>query len=413
MTAAANTPTGSQSKQVGSAVGCPFDPSAVQFDHHDPAWTHENVWSRYAELRELCPVSRSDAHGGYWVLSKYEDVKRAAEDDATYSSAQGMFLPSYSSIRIPLIEFDPPMHTWMRRLVSPMVNAAVAKRMEPDIQACIDELLDNVADIHRVDLVEVFALRLPLHVMTMLWGLSGEQGEDARSYSMEFLEGGAAELQRGVEYWKVIIADRRTSPHDDFVSSVLAANDARSDADGRMADDEMAILMWSLTYAGHDSTALTLANALGHLAEHPEDLATLVADPARLPNAIEELLRFYTPLHQFRRTVTRPTELHGATLAEGDPVLLVYASANRDVAVFDEPDTVHLDRSPNPHMSFGGGIHGCPGRFLARTEIRLALQTVLERYPNFRLLEPAERTGLEGGGRHMGVRRLLVDLQPS
>jgi cytochrome P450 len=228
---------------------------------------------------------------------------------------------------------------------------------------------------------------------------------------MEFLTGGAAELQKGVDYWKVIISDRRARPQDDFVSVVLASNAERL-ADG-MSDDEMAILMWSLTYAGHDSTALTLGNALGHLAEHPEDRQVLIEDPARLPDAIEEILRFYTPLHQFRRTLTRSTEVRGVAMTEGDPVLLLYASANRDGDVFDEPDSVKLDRSPNPHMSFGGGIHGCPGRFLARTEIRLALHTLLRRYPDFTLLAPVERTGLEGGGRHMGVRRLLVDLQPS
>jgi len=396
------------SEAAGAVLPDPgFDPGAVPFDHHDPTLDHRNVWDRYRELRERCPVARGERYGGYWVLSRYEDVKAAAQDHETFSSAAGMFLPAYSEIRIPPIEYDPPEHTWMRRLISPMTNAAVARGLEPDIQATIDALLGAIEPAEPVDLVERFALPLPLHVMTSLWGLTGEQGEDARRYSMAFLRGGSPELQRGVDYWLEIVAERKTDPRDDFVSRVLALNE------GRMDDETIAILMWSLTYAGHDSTALSLGNVLAHLAEHPEDRAWLLEDRSRIPAAVNELLRFYTPLHQFRRTVARPTCVRGVGMQPGDPVLLVYASANRDEAVFADAERVHLDREENPHLAFGAGIHACPGRFLALTELRLAVETLLTRFPRYRLAGPVERTGLEGGGRHLGVRRLPVVLEPA
>ncbi|HEV7727721.1 MAG: cytochrome [Modestobacter sp.] len=379
------------------------------FDPHSPDLTPERAYELYEELRSSCPVSRGEQHGGYWALSRYDDVRAAAMDHARFSSTGGVYVPAVSEHRFPPIDYDPPQHGAFRKLIAPLTSAAAAKRMEPAIQATVDALVDGFIGAGRAELVEQMAIPLPLDVITQLYGLGPQHAEDIRGYSLEFLENssgeaGQAVIRRVRDYWIEVFTERRANPGDDFISQLLQMN-----AELQVTDHELANMMFILTYAGHDSTALGLSNALLYLAEHPETHARLLEDESGIPVAIDEILRFHAPLHWFPRVATEDVTIADQLVRAGERVMLLFGSANRDAAVFPDPDVVVLDRKPNRHLAFGAGIHSCPGMPLAKAEMRIALTTVLRRIPGFHVDGEVERTSpLEGGGRHLGVRRLPV-----
>jgi cytochrome P450 len=281
--------------------------------------------------------------------------------------------------------------------------------MEPRIQAIADRLVDAFVDTGRAELVEDLAVPLPLDVIITLYRLSPEHAEAIRGYSLEFLDHASGKTAQEViarvgDYWMGIFEQRRAQPDDDFVSELVAMN-----ADLGVPDEVLANMMFILTYAGHDSTALGLSNTLLHLAENPEVQQRLIDDESLIPRAVEEILRFEAPLHWFPRVATEDVSVSGQDVRAGERVLLLFGSANRDPEVFERPDEVIIDRSPNRHLSFGVGVHACPGMALARAEITIAVRTLLRRIPGFRVDGEVTRTApLEGGGRHLGVRRLPV-----
>lgn len=393
-------------------VASPAPPSAVGstcpvFDPHSPDLSPERAYALYDELRTSCPVSRGENHGGYWSLARYADVRAAAMDHDTYSSTGGVYLPPVSDSRFPPIDYDPPEHAGFRELIAPLTSGAAAKAMEPMIRGSVEAMVDGFVDRGSADLVEELAVPLPLDVITHLYGLDPQRAEDIRGYSLEFLEHaggpkGREVIDRVCAYWMELFAQRRRDPQDDFVTHLVQA--------GHGADDPtLANMMFILTYAGHDSTALGLSNTLLYLAEHPKVQEQLIERPRLVVTAVDEILRYETPLHWFPRNLTRDTSMAGQEMKAGDRVVLLFASANRDPEEFDRADEVVIDRRPNRHVAFGAGIHTCPGMALARAEIRIAVETVLRRIPGFRVDGTVERTDpLEGGGRHLGVRTLPV-----
>lgn len=381
----------------------------VSYDPHSRELSPEQAYRIYERLRTECPVAHGDKYGGYWVLSRYSDIRSAAMDHTTYSSTGGVYVPAVSDNRFPPIDYDPPEHAKFRKLIAPLTNAAAAKMMEPKIQSTVDDLVNAFIDRGRAELVAELAVPLPLDVITTLYGLGPQNARDIRDYSLEFLEHASDEQGRAVidrvsEYWVKLFAERRAQPGGDFISELLRINDEIG-----VNDETLANMMFILTYAGHDSSALGLSNVLLYLAEHPQEQQRLIDEPDLVPTAIDEILRYESPLHWFPRQLTTDTQLGEAFMKAGERVILLFASANRDAEVFDHPDEVVIDRKPNPHLAFGAGIHSCPGMPLARTEIRLAVSTLLERIPGFRVDGTVMRTNpLEGGGRHLGVRKLPV-----
>lgn len=379
------------------------------FDPHDPGLSPERAYATYAQLRRHCPVSHGERHGGYWSISRYADVRDAATDHTTYSSTGGVYLPPVSGSRFPPIDHDPPEHAGFRELIAPLTSGAAAKTMEPAVRAIAERLVDGFAGRGRAELAAELATPLPLEVITRLYDLGPEDTEEIRGYSEEFLthasgSRGPEIIDRVCRYWIGLFADRRENPREDFLTGLVEANRELG-----ATDDELANMMFILTYAGHDSTALGLGNTLLYLAEHPDVQQRLLDEPKLIPSMIDEILRHETPLHWFPRQLTADTCLHGQQMKAGERVLLLFASANRDPEVFDRADEIVIDRRPNRHLAFGAGIHTCPGMALAKLEIRTAVQVVLERIPGFRVDGDVERTDpLEGGGRHLGVRRLPV-----
>ncbi|WP_308259034.1 cytochrome P450 [Pseudonocardia sp. H11422] len=383
--------------------------TSLEFDPHAPDLSPARAYELYADLRAQCPVARGESYGGYWAVSRYDDVRAVALDHETYSSTGGVYVPAVSDNRFPPIDHDPPEHAGFRALIAPLTSGAAAKAMEPKIQATVDRLVDTFIDRGRAELVDELSTPLPLDVITQLYDLDAEQSEHIRSYSLEFLEHasgprGREIIDRVCAYWISLFDERRTEPRADFLTGLLEANKELGASDGELAN-----MMFILTYAGHDSTALGLSNTLLYLAEHPDVQQRLIDEPKLVPSMIDEILRYETPLHWFPRQLTRDACLRGQEMKAGERVLLLFASANRDPEVFDRADEVVIDRRPNRHLAFGAGIHTCPGMALAKLETRLAVETVLRRIPGFRVDGEVSRTDpLEGGGRHLGVRTLPV-----
>lgn len=380
----------------------------VDFDHHDDSLTWDRVFEIYAELREHQPVAWSEAHGGFWILTRYEDVLNALRDHRTFSSAEGVHLPrpAQQPMIIP-IDFDPPEHRWYRRLFEPIVDSRVVDENEAAIETIIRGLVDDLVRRGRGDLVESVAVPLPLQVLSLLLGVSQETASQLRALTAEWWEQAAREDRPSAavalsDLMMAEVRQRRADPRDDYLTWLDNAQ-----IDGRdITDAELASTLLTLAVAGHETTVNTAGSVMLYLARHPELQDDIREHPERIPGIVEELLRIHSPAHLFARTVTRDTEVGGRTLRTGDKVLLVYAAANLDPSVFAEPTSLDLDREVKRHLAFGWGVHHCVGAHLARRELRILLE-VLAESPRFEVDGEVVTTGLIGG-HHMGVHKLPV-----
>ncbi|MEV7010076.1 cytochrome P450 [Streptosporangium sp. NPDC051022] len=385
--------------------------STLEFDPHDPSITASNLHEIYDDLRSGCPVSRGSKYGGYWLLTRYDDVRAAALDADTFSSAHGVYLPAVSEERFPLLEMDDPEHRAYRKVLASRFNNMVAKRWEPRIREIVNELVDSFVDRGEADLVADFAEPLPLTVIGEVFGLSPENRAQVRKDAFDFLAcasgspDAAEALERMLSRWERLAAERREEPADDLLTSLTQANFGEWDGSDRL----IARLMFTLSFGGHDTTILVLGSMLLHLARNPEQRRQLIDDPSLIPAAVEELLRLYAPLHNFRRDATRDTTVGGREIQAGDPVLLGWGAANRDPEKFPDPAKADFTR-PNArdHLTFGAGTHACIGQFIARVELVTALDVVLARLGEYELAGEPTVTGLTGGGHHHGVEHLPV-----
>jgi cytochrome P450 len=361
---------------------------AASFDHNDHGM-RQRCGVIYASLRSGCPVFWTDAWGGYWVASRYEDVYEAARDPGRFVSAPGVMIPPVGHGR-PLLpmESDPPEHLAYRELLLPRFAPAAVARLESDVREFAASLVDGVADDGSADLYETLAKPLPLLMITRLLGI---ERDDQFWEWVELLMYGRVE---GVDPATVIAtADslygflgnqlelRRAAPGDDLLSLLL-----EGDVNGRpYTQDEILDLAFFLVIAGIENTAFSIRATLRHLAVHPDDRAALAADKALINNVVEQSLRLYAPVTGLSRTVTCDTSLGGERLRAGDRLLLLFGSANRDETVFEDADDFHLDRRDGRHVAFGIGPHRCVGSHLARLEVRIAVEELLRRVPDFQL----------------------------
>lgn len=385
--------------------------STVDLDPYDPGLTEPSVWDAYAAARSAGPVARSDRRGGFWLLTRFDDVRGALLDPATFSSASGHRIPTDGTQRAIPIDYDPPLHTAYRRLMMGVLSPARVRRATPFLERTITDLVGAFAARGGGDVVREVALPLPLLVLTEIIGFSPRTVGRFREVTESMWSGIGADgdavdftgARRAVyELMGSELDDRRSDPRDDVVTTLLGA-----DVDGRPLDDQERIsILATFAVAGHETT-MNAASTLVHLlVEDPDLQERLRSDPSQAPRYVEEMLRHRSPAQNFARRATCPVTVAGQDIDEGDAVLLSFAAANRDPDRFANPDRFDPDRDTGGHLGFGWGIHLCPGAALARAELSILLRTLCT-HPPLRPDGPVEWSGLQGGN-HLGPTRLPV-----
>ena len=391
----------------------PVSDWTTDFDVLDEAYVLD-PFPRWDELREVCPIARTNRRGRAWLPTTYADVTAMARDIEHFSSANTSVIDSGEEEESPILTYglppitsDPPLHTWTRRLLLPWFSHARVATYEPMTRELCRSLLEPHLEEGRADAAVDYAQQIPVRVIGAILGIPEELADTFTGWVRDVLEF-ADDPQRvergrfGIGYylWDRI-NERRETDGDDLLTYLLHAEVE----DGRV-EDMVVLGMAILTMvAGIDTTWSAIGSSLWHLATHEEDRERLVAEPGLMDTAVEELLRAYSPV-TMARVVTGDVEFQGCPMKKGDKLLLNFPAANRDPAAFDRADEVLLDRRENRHVAFGSGIHRCAGSNLARMELRVALEEWLARVPVFHLDEGSEVTW--AGGQVRGPRRLDV-----
>jgi cytochrome P450 len=306
--------------------------------------------------------------------------------------------PDDVRLELPPITLDPPHHGEIRRALLPSFNPREVDALEPFVTEVAERLVGALAGRDRVDGALDFAQLLPVEVMSHLFGVPPGMGPQFRGWVDAMLKEGQVDLDvarkanREIQaFFAAQLAERRDDPQDDLVTTVLNAESERGDGTTvPFTERERIGALFVLMLGGIDTTWSATGAALFHLGSHPDDLATLVSRPELIPSAIEEFLRFYSPV-TIARVINHDAEVAGCPVAGGERLLLSFPSANRDPAHFERPDEVVLDRQPNRHLAFGVGVHRCLGSNLARMELAVALRIWLENFPRFELaVDPSE-----------------------
>ncbi len=389
----------------------------IDFDHNSPAHVREG-FDTFRELRAKCPVAHTGNHGGFWVVSGYDEVFQVARDDYIFSSAKGGVLPMTDVGRLLPIQADPPELERYRSLLNPFLTPKAVKRLEPFIHESVDEAIDAFIERGTADIVMELANPVPAMATMRLLGLDPEewamfaeplhQVMYTRTGSPENVEG-----QRRVRAFsdKIVseVEARARAPREDMISALLA-----SEYQGiRTSQQEVVDLVRMVIFGGMDTVVAALGNIFLQLDRHPDIRSRLVADRSLLPTAVEEFLRYEPPIQGFARHVTRGTKVGEQEIAAGETVFMLWASANRDEKAFGETaETLDIDRVPNRHMTFGVGGHRCQGSSMARAELRIVVDRVLERLPDFEVVW-TEVVGPETVGSSYGQRSVPVTFTPA
>jgi cholest-4-en-3-one 26-monooxygenase len=392
-------------------------------DLADPDSFRDGVpYEYFRALRREAPVHWNPLPdgGGFWALTKYDDVVAVSMDPVTFSSERhGVTISDLppgqgDAARRMLLFMDPPKHTKYRRLVSKGFTPKIVREMEPHVRRLAAAIIDGVAERGECDFVSDLAAELPLMVILELLGVPVEDrrmifdlsnrliGFDDPEYAEGIQDSVAASLSM-FAYANQLAAERRRAPRDDVVSVLL-----RAEVDGEaLSEVEFNAFFLLLAVAGNETTRNLIAGGMQALFEHPDQWQALKADPALLDTAVDEMLRWVAPVIYFRRTATRDTVIRGRRIREGDRVVMYYGSANRDEDVFENAETFDIRRYPNPHVTFGpGGTHFCLGANLARLEIRVFFEELIRRLPDIEPAGPVERlrSNFVAGIKRMPVR---------
>ncbi len=372
----------------------------------DPSlYADGDPFSLYSELRHEAPVCWVDREGGgFWAVATHPEVSSIGADPRRFCSSRGILTDEIGTTYDDpptMMHTDPPRHTRYRRLVQPGFKPSMVRQMEAGVTAKARALIDAIEPGEAVDIVRALSVPFPLQVICELLGVDGSQWPRFFEWSEAVIPGESerTEAERAglqAEMWAYLVGvaeERRAAPAQDLVS-VLATVGSREGAEAdRLSETELAMFLIQLLVAGNETTRNLLSAGLAALAAHPDQWAALRADPGLIPNAVEELLRWTTPVISFMRTATEDCTVRGQAVAAGEPVLLLYASANRDEEVFGgDADRLRVDRHPNPHVSFGFGPHFCLGAALARLEGRIVLSELAMRFASLAAAGPIERT---------------------
>ena len=364
----------------------------------------EDPYPQYQALREADPVHRSPFLN-MWILTRYEDVslvlrdQRFSADRTKWEGFQA--LEGFQPVRS-LLSLDPPDHTRLRTLVTKAFTPRVVEQLRPQAQAIVDEALDRAASHREMELIEDLAYPLPVAVIAGMLGVPPDDWPRFREWSRVLVSSldpvalpdsdqitavRAAEDALS-EYLSGVVAERRREPQDDLISALIAVEE-RGDV---LNERELLVMLNLLLVAGHETTVNLIGNGMLALLRNPEQLALLRRRPELLESAVEELLRFDSPVQLTGRIAVGACEVGGQEIGRGELVLTLLGAANRDPQQFPDPDRLDLTRSPNQHFSFGRGIHFCLGAPLARLEGRIAISSLVSRFAELKQVGEAVRS---------------------
>ena len=367
-------------------------------------------YAHFACLREAAPLHR-DERLGAWLVLRYDDVRAAFRDSRLSADRVSPYFErrrmhgvaeseraTFEVLTRWIVFTDPPRHTRLRKLVDYAFRPRAVERMRGWIASLVDELVEELGDERELDFMERFASPLPVRVICDLFGVPHENRSDLTRWSEDILtlvfgamhsadrhERAERSLREFSDFLRGVIAERRVRPGEDLISDLVRAEE-RGDV---LEEEEIVATCVLLLFAGHETTRNLLANGLKAILERGPAREALVSDPARMPDAVEEILRFDGPTKAMWRQVVAPVEYGGQRIEPGERVLLVQASANRDPRRFDHPETFDIARTSNRHVGFGYSIHYCLGAAIARLEGTLGLGAFLERFPDVSLATDA------------------------
>jgi len=386
--------------------------------HHDDIRLMDGTWwasqpfDQLGWMRANAPVYWDPA-GEVWGVASYADVMAVEKDPGTFSSQRAP--RPHGNPMAMMISMDDPAHAQRRKLVSRGFTPRRVRDHTATIEAICTTIIDRVCTTGECDFVTDIATPLPLLLIADMLGFPPESYDDLLRWSDDMMQattvGDAAAAEAALtaalefrEFQLGVIAQRRAAgPSDDLIGVLCHA-----EIDGERLDDESLIMESLLILIGGDETSRhVIADGMAALLDHPGQLAMLRDEPDRMTVAVEELLRWVSPIKNMGRTVTTATELAGQRLEPGDQLMVIYPSANRDADVFDRPDTFDITRHPNPHIAFGFGPHFCLGASLARLELAIMFRQVLERLPDLELVDepgPRRASNFISGPEHMPVR---------
>jgi cholest-4-en-3-one 26-monooxygenase len=379
-----------------------------------------------AHLRRHDPVHWQEEPGGpgYWAVTRYEDCVTVNRDFERFSSATKGTMPfelsedEVAQQSLMMLNMDPPLHTRYRRLVNKGFTPRMVRDLEESIHRSSDSIIDQVIEQGEADFVTDLSAELPLQVIAELLGVPQDDRHKMFDWSNRMVGSEDPEYQAHAEmaltsamelyaYAAELFGKKRIDPHADLMS-VLTTVEVEGE---RLSDMELELFFLLLTVAGNETTRNLMSGAMHAFFQNPDQWQRLLADRSLLPTAVDEMLRFVTPVMNFRRTATCDAVLSGTTIKAGDKVVFYHASGNRDEDVFENPDAFDIGRDPNPHIAFGGGgPHFCLGANLARMEIRVMFEHLLDRMPDIHQDGDVQRLQSQFIN---GVKHLPVAFTPS
>lgn len=371
--------------QAAGVEGVVYNPFAYEI--------HEDPYPTYARLREEAPAYHHPELD-FWALSRFDDVLEGYRDWETFTSTSGIALGDAGSGSAPsMIGMDPPDQTRLRKLAVRAFSPKRVAALEPRIRGLTSRFLDTLVETGECDLIARFAALLPSDVISTLLGAPPSDHNDLRIWTATLLtrEDGQMNLPPAAHEaqanlagrFQELIGEKRKRPGEDLISALIA-----TELDGRRLDD-LEILGFALLLitGGNETTEKLIANTVHQLARHPDQRARLLADPGRIPAAVEESLRFRSPTQYMVRTTTCDVERHGCTIPAGQKVMLLIGAGNHDPRHFEDPARFDIDRKMERHLAFGFGVHFCLGARLARIEARIALEEIHQRLPDYEVDE--------------------------
>jgi cytochrome P450 len=392
-------PVGTRSEVVTG----PVSDWATDFSHVEPEWAAD-PYPIQDDLRQRCPIARTERFGGGWLPTRYEDVAAIAYDTERFSS-RAIIISNFRPPRelapvggSPPISSDPPFHHDARKLLLPAFTKNAVAKQERATRALCHSLIDAFGEQAVVDAAGDYAQHIPMRVIADMLGFPPEDGPQFRTFVENTLEGvnlppeeRMARMTPLFDYLLVQVHDHLDNPREDLTTYLINAELCGQKLDPSHVVGTLVLLF----IAGIDTTWSAIGASLWHLANTPADRRRLVAEPGLLPTAMEEFLRAYAPV-TMARLVKEDMHWHGVDMKADDWILLSFPAANRDPAQFDRAGEVVIDREVNRHAAFGLGIHRCLGSHLARMELRVALEVWLQRIPEFSIADPSAVTWAPG-----------------